>query len=71
MGCPVEWDRSLRGYVIKDEKAEVPYSNDQELVMDLMRHSPEVEVLEPAELRKKLVTTLQAAAEKNSFLPAQ
>ncbi|PZP27377.1 MAG: DNA-binding transcriptional regulator [Roseateles depolymerans] len=44
---------------------EVPYSNDQELVMDLMRHSPEVEVLAPPELRHRLWTALQAAAEKN------
>ena len=44
---------------------EVPYSNDQELVMDLLRHSPEVEVLEPPELRLRLHTALCAAAEKN------
>lgn len=44
---------------------EVPYSNDMELVMDLLRHSPEVEVLEPPELRKKLHFALCAAASKN------
>lgn len=48
------------GYIL-----EVPYSNDQELLMDLMRHSPEVEVIAPPELRKKLYATLIAAAEKN------
>ncbi|WP_431052842.1 helix-turn-helix transcriptional regulator [Roseateles sp. L2-2] len=47
---------------------EVPYSNDQELLMDIMRHSPEVEVLAPAELRCKLHEALCAAAAKN--LPA-
>lgn len=45
---------------------EVPYSNDQELIMDLLRHSPEVEVLDPPELRQKLHTALCAAASKNS-----
>lgn len=44
---------------------EVPYSNDQELLMDLLRHSPEVEVLAPPELRNKLHAALRAAAEKN------
>lgn len=45
---------------------EVPYSNDQELIMDLLRHSPEVEVLEPPELRHKLHSVLCAAATKNN-----
>lgn len=49
------------GYVL-----EVPYSSDQELIMDLLRHCPEVEVLDPPELREKLHTTLHLAAEKNS-----
>ena len=45
---------------------EVPYSNDQELVMDLLRHSPEVEVIGPPDLRRKLHAMLCTAAEKNS-----
>ncbi|TAL98655.1 MAG: WYL domain-containing protein [Paraburkholderia sp.] len=44
---------------------EVPYSNDQELLMDLLRHAPEVEVLEPPELRERLYSALCNAAEKN------
>ena len=47
---------------------EVPYSNDQELIMDLLRHSPEVEVLGPPELRRKLHVLLCAAAIRNSPL---
>lgn len=43
---------------------EVPYSNDQELVMDLLRHGAEVEVLAPPELRQRLAAELCAAAEK-------
>jgi predicted DNA-binding transcriptional regulator YafY len=44
---------------------EIPYSNDHELVMDLLRHSPEVEVLAPAELRQKLHAALCQAASIN------
>lgn len=43
---------------------EVPYSNAQELIMDLLRHSPEVEVIAPPELRRKLYTVLCAATKK-------
>lgn len=43
---------------------EVPYSIDQELVMDLLRHGPEVEVLEPPDLREKVYSALCAAAER-------
>lgn len=50
---------------------EVPYSNDQELVMDLLRHSPEVEVIAPPDLRRKLHAMLCAAAEINSLTAIQ
>lgn len=43
---------------------EVPYSNDEELVMDLMRYGPEVEVLAPPELRERVHAVLCAAARK-------
>lgn len=43
---------------------EVPYSHDEELVMDLMRYGPEVEVLAPPELRKRVYDVLCAAAQK-------
>jgi predicted DNA-binding transcriptional regulator YafY len=41
---------------------EVPYSNDEELVMDLMRYGADVEVLGPPELRKHVHEALSAAA---------
>lgn len=50
---------------------EVPYSNDQELIMDLLRHSPEVEVVAPPELRQKLHAMLCAASEINFPLTRQ
>ncbi len=50
---------------------EIPYSNDHELVMDLLRHSPEVEVLAPAELRQKLHAALCQAASINRPVSSQ
>lgn len=43
---------------------EVPYSNDEELVMDLLRYGPDVEVLSPPELRARMLEKLCAATEK-------
>jgi predicted DNA-binding transcriptional regulator YafY len=40
---------------------EFPYNDDQELVMDILRHGPEVEVLAPPALREKLKAALAAA----------
>jgi predicted DNA-binding transcriptional regulator YafY len=41
---------------------EVPYSNDQELVMDLLRYGSDVEILEPPELRQRMREALRIAA---------
>lgn len=38
---------------------ELPYSDDRELVMDILRHVPEVEVLAPKALRDKLMQRLK------------
>jgi predicted DNA-binding transcriptional regulator YafY len=40
---------------------EIPYSVDTELVMDILRHGAEVEVLEPPRLREKVKAQLQEA----------
>ena len=42
----------------------VPYHRDEELVMDIARHGPEVEVLAPAELRQKIADHHRKAAAK-------
>lgn len=41
---------------------EVPYSSDQELVSDLLRYGPDVEVLGPEPLRHKVHERLLASA---------
>ncbi|MGM0597941.1 MAG: helix-turn-helix transcriptional regulator [Myxococcota bacterium] len=45
------------GYLIM----EFPYVSHQELVMEILRYSPEVEVLEPEELRKEVIRKLKEA----------
>jgi predicted DNA-binding transcriptional regulator YafY len=39
----------------------VPYSNDQEILMDVLRHGADVEVLAPESLRARIAQTLQSA----------
>jgi len=40
----------------------LPYSNDRELIMDILKYGPDVEVLEPEALRKRVREQLAAAA---------
>jgi predicted DNA-binding transcriptional regulator YafY len=42
---------------------ELPYSDHRELVMDILRHGPEVEVLAPEDLRRKVHEALRKALE--------
>jgi len=45
---------------------EVPYSNDSELLMDIMRYGADVEVMSPPALRKRIKSILSAATKKYS-----
>ncbi len=45
-------------------RLEVPYSNPQEILMDILRHGPHVEVLSPASLRTAVAEQHREAAEK-------
>jgi len=45
---------------------EFPYSNDGELVMDILRYGPDVEVVSPAQLRKSVKQRLAAAMARYS-----
>jgi len=40
---------------------EIPYSDDRELLMDIMKHGPEVDVLAPKSLRTRVLKQLQLA----------
>lgn len=55
-------DQSERRLADGSYVLEVPYSNDQELVMDLLRYGADVEVMEPPELRQRVYEALCAAA---------
>lgn len=43
---------------------EVPYSDDRELLMDVLKYGPDVEVLAPATLRRAVAGALRAAAKR-------
>ncbi len=57
------WHGAQKGYY--DEQGfyilEIPYSVDTELIMDILRHGPQVEVLKPPQLREKLREQLSLA----------
>lgn len=44
---------------------EVPYSDDRELLMDILRHVPEAEILGPPQLKQRLNDALRAGLERN------
>jgi len=49
----------------------LPYHRSEELVMDLLRHGPEVQVLEPPALRETVVARLRAALDGYAASTAQ
>lgn len=57
-----QWHPKQRGKLLKDGRytLEMPYADDRELIMDILRHVPEVEVLAPAELRAAVIQKLRA-----------
>jgi predicted DNA-binding transcriptional regulator YafY len=59
------WHRDQEGRYLDDGSYELklPYSNALELVMDVLRFGPDIEVLEPVELREAVATRLREALE--------
>lgn len=43
----------------------IPYADPRELIMDILRHAPEVEVIAPATLRQHVMEHLRAALQKH------
>ena len=58
------WHPKQQGRWDKDGRytLEVPYSDDRELIMDILRHGADVEVLGPSPLRERVRTALAEAA---------
>jgi len=56
------WHPEQKGTVEADGRyrLEIPYSDDRELLMDILRHGPEVEVLCPPALRKSVLAAIRA-----------
>jgi predicted DNA-binding transcriptional regulator YafY len=59
-----QWHSKQRGEFDKGGSyiLSLPYSNDRELIMDILKFGPDVEVLEPEGLRKRVREQLAAAA---------
>jgi predicted DNA-binding transcriptional regulator YafY len=58
------WHRDQRGGRLADGRFElrVPYSNPAELIMDILKYGPDVEVVAPSELRRAVAERLTQAA---------
>lgn len=59
------WHPQQQGRYLDDGRYElrVPYKDSRELCMDIMRHGPHVQVLEPQALRSEVAGQLQQAAD--------
>ncbi|MCC6210697.1 MAG: YafY family transcriptional regulator [Burkholderiales bacterium] len=57
------WHSRQKGTVQPDGAylLEIPYADDRELLMDILKYGPDVEVLEPAALRRRVAEQLGAA----------
>jgi predicted DNA-binding transcriptional regulator YafY len=64
-----QWHPRQKGKFERDGsyRLEIPYSDDRELVMDILRHGPEVEVIGPKALRERVVELLERARGKYSL----
>lgn len=63
-----QWHPQQQGTLLADGSYElrISYANSKELVMDILKHGAEVEVLAPPELRQEVIDRLQTALSKYS-----
>ncbi|HTE43132.1 MAG TPA: WYL domain-containing protein [Steroidobacteraceae bacterium] len=61
-----KWHPQQEAKWLEDGRYElrIPYQNPRELVMDIMRHGPSVEVVEPPDLRDEVKEALRRAVEQ-------
>ena len=59
-----QWHPAQEGRLLEDGAYELrlPYSRPEELVMDVLKHGPHIEVVEPADLREQVAKLLAAAS---------
>lgn len=67
------WHRDQQGRLLDDGRYElrVPYSNPAELIMDILKFGPEVEVVAPDSLREAVAERLRDAAARYAAAPQQ
>ena len=67
-----EWHPDQKSYRDAEDQyvLEIPYSDERELLMDILKHGPEVEVLSPATLREKVAALHEAAAKRYENKPS-
>lgn len=55
------WHPNQKGKFLADGsyQLKVPYNDDRELMMDIMKHGAMVQVIEPQELRDKLAAEIE------------
>ena len=61
-----QWHPEQVGAYLEDGRYQLrlPYSQDTELIMDILKYGPDCQVVEPLELRAKVVTLLEQSLEK-------
>jgi proteasome accessory factor C len=61
-----QWHPGQQDQVLPDGSYElrIPYSDERELIGDILRHGPDVEVLDPPELRNAIAEKLTTALKK-------
>jgi len=59
------WHPEQQGKFLADGRYQLrlPYSNDPELIMDILKYGPDCEVVEPGDLREKVVGLLRKTLE--------
>lgn len=62
------WHPQQQSKVLRDGRLElqIPYGDPRELLMDILKYGPDVQVLEPSALRDAVIARLQAALEEYS-----
>ena len=58
------WHPEQQGHFLADGtyQLRIPYSNDPELIMDILKYGPDCRVVAPEDLRAKVIGLLKAAA---------
>lgn len=63
------WHPQQKGWFEKEHYfLEIPYSDDREMILDILKYGPDVEVVAPASLRRAIAEKLQTAARQYGYV---